>query len=253
MDKDDPGSKAKSAQLPAITRPAAPGSLPLRHRVHERYCRYRAEGLPRDLAYQKASLKAYKTGRHKIKPKTARDMSSILEQRPQIAQRIQYIRNDTLELTNAKRQRLEEALWSIHESDIGELFEQYDKTEKIGDTVTSYKANRPKLLEDIPPEIRRNIEKINIDGRGRIVPQMYSKLAASQELRKMLEIGKLDERSDIQRLSDADLIAQLADQANQLGIKVDLNYSFAQRSESDPAPEEPPDGYPIEGSMRGER
>jgi hypothetical protein len=35
--------------------------------------------------------------------------------------------------------------------------------------------------------MQQNIEKITIDGKGRAVPQLYSKLAASQELRKMLK------------------------------------------------------------------
>jgi hypothetical protein len=33
---------------------------------------------------------------------------------------------------------------------------------------------------------------------------------------------------NLSRLSDAELIQQLADQAKELGIKIDLNYSFAQ-------------------------
>jgi len=44
----------------------------------------------------------------------------------------------------------------------------------------------------------------------------------------MLDIGRLDDRSDVQRMSDAELIAQLADQAKQLGLDINLNYSFAQ-------------------------
>jgi hypothetical protein len=53
---------------------------------------------------------------------------------------------------------------------------------------------------------------------------------ANAELRKLLNIGRTDDgpESDILRLSDAELIAQVADQAKQLGIKIDLNYSFAQ-------------------------
>jgi hypothetical protein len=83
---------------------------------------------------------------------------------------------------------------------------------------------------NLPPEIRKNIEKIAIDSRGGAVPQLYSKLAASQELRKMLNIGRNDERNDaVSRLSDAELIAQLSDTAKELGIKIDLNYSFAQQ------------------------
>jgi hypothetical protein len=60
------------------------------------------------------------------------------------------------------------------------------------------------------------------------VPQLYSKLAASQELRKMLNIGRTDDRNDLARLSDAELIGQLSDMAKQLGIEIDLKYSFAQ-------------------------
>jgi hypothetical protein len=65
----------------------------------------------------------------------------------------------------------------------------------------------------------------------RAVPQLYSKLAASQALRKMLNIGRTDNRSDLSRLSDAELIKQLADQAKELGIEINLNYSFAQPKE----------------------
>jgi vacuolar-type H+-ATPase subunit B/Vma2 len=79
--------------------------------------------------------------------------------------------------------------------------------------------------------MRRNIEKVTIDGKGRAMPQLYSKLAASQELRKMLNIGGQKDRpeTDVSRLSDAELIQQLADQAKELGIEIDLNYQFAQK------------------------
>jgi hypothetical protein len=58
-----------------------------------------------------------------------------------------------------------------------------------------------------------------------------SKLAASQELRKMLNIGRSDDRNDVAKLSDAELIAQLSDTAKELGIEINLNYSFAQPKE----------------------
>ena len=44
------------------------------------------------------------------------------------------------------------------------------------------------------------------------MPHLYSKLAASQELRKMLSIGRADDRNDLSRLSDAELIQQLTDE-----------------------------------------
>jgi hypothetical protein len=122
-----------------------------------------------------------------------------------------------------KRRRIEETLWAIHEADIGDYFEIHDIDGKT--------LEKPKHLSDIPSELRKNIEKITVDGRGRAVPQLYSKLAASQELRKMLNIGRTDERSDMSRLSDAELIAQLSDTAKELGIEINLNYSFAQPKE----------------------
>jgi hypothetical protein len=49
----------------------------------------------------------------------------------------------------------------------------------------------------------------------------------------MLHIGtrKEQEADDVSRLSDAELIQQLADQAKQLGIEIDLNYRFAEESD----------------------
>ena len=45
-----------------------------------------------------------------------------------------------------------------------------------------------------------------------------------------INIGRSDERSEMSSLSDAELIQQLSDTAKELGIKIDLNYSFAQQS-----------------------
>ena len=65
------------------------------------------------------------------------------------------------------------------------------------------------------------------------MPQLYSKLAASQELRKMLNIERSEHRHDLSRLSDAELIAQLSDTAKQLGVEINLNYSFLQQQKPD--------------------
>ena len=40
-----------------------------------------------------------------------------------------------------------------------------------------------------------------------------------------------DDRNDVARLSDAELIAQLSDTAKELGIEINLNYSFYKRHE----------------------
>ena len=66
-----------------------------------------------------------------------------------------------------------------------------------------------------------------------MIPQLYSKLQANAELRKMLNIGGQKDRpeTDVSRLSDAELIQQLTDQAKQLGIEIDLSYRFLKRDE----------------------
>ena len=47
----------------------------------------------------------------------------------------------------------------------------------------------------------------------------------------MLNSCRTDERSDLSRLSDVELIAQLSDTAKELGTEINLNYSFYKRDE----------------------
>jgi len=126
----------------------------------------------------------------------------------------------------------------MHEADIGEFFETVEvaKVDKEGKAATDEAAKlltvrkqRPRLLSDLPPDLRKVIEHVQVDARGNVMPQLYSKLQANAELRKMLNIGGQKDRpeTDVSRLSDAELIQQLADQAKELGIEIDLNYSFA--------------------------
>ena len=194
---------------------ALPGSRPLKNAKNERYCRLRASAQPRIAAYREAGWETNDDD-------DAYSNACRLERRAGVRERIEYLSHQGEELIAEKRRRIEETLWNIHEADIGDFFEQHEVDGKV--------IERPKHLADLPPEIRKNIEKITIDSRGRAVPQLYSKLAASQELRKMLNIGRTDDRNnDLARLSDAELIQQLADTAKELGIKIDLNYSFVQQ------------------------
>ena len=193
---------------------ASPGSRALKNAKYERYCRLRASAQPRIPAYREA-------GWGTSDGENAYSNACRLERRPGVRQRIEYLSHQAEELIAEKRRRIEETLWSMHEADIGDYFETH---EIDGKTI-----ELPKRLADIPAEIRKNIEKITIDGKGRAVPQLYSKLAASQELCKILNIGRTEDRNDIARLSDAELIAQLSDMAKQLGVDINLNYSFAQQ------------------------
>ena len=92
---------------------------------------------------------------------------------------------------------------------------------------------RPRRLTDVSPETARLIERLTVDSRGWLIPKFYSKLAASKELRAMLNLSAKSEAPDVTKLSDAELLAQLAQMAKELGIEIDLNYSFAQPKKTD--------------------
>jgi hypothetical protein len=87
----------------------------------------------------------------------------------------------------------------------------------------------PKLLTDLPPELAKLIDDVQVDNRGRLIPRLYSKERANKELRNMLNISAKSEAPDVTKLSNEELIAQLAAQAKELGVTIDLSYSFAQQ------------------------
>jgi hypothetical protein len=93
------------------------------------------------------------------------------------------------------------------------------------------KIVRPKLLTDLPPDLAKLIEDVQVDNRGRLIPRLYSKERANKELRAMLNLSAKSEAPDVTKLSDAELIQRLADQAKELGIEIDLNYSFAKKTD----------------------
>jgi hypothetical protein len=214
---------------------ASPGSRALKGAKYEKYCRLRASAQPRIQAYRE-------TGWEASDDDDAYSNACRLERRPGIKDRIEYLSKQQEELIAEKRQRIEERLWAIHEADIGDFFETVEvaKSDKDGKLETdetgkmlTVKKQRPRLLSDLPPDLRKAIEHVQVDAKGNVVPQLYSKLEANQELRKMLNIGGQKDRpeTDVSRLSDAELIQQLADQAKELGIEIDLNYQFAQKSD----------------------
>src|SRR5260370_30147764 len=194
---------------------ASSGSRALRNAKYESYCRLRASAQPRIPAYREA-------GWETSDDDDAYSNACRLERRPGVRERIEYLSHQEEELIAEKRQRIEGQLWAIHEADIGDFFEAVEvaKSDKDGKAATdetgkmlTVKKQRLKLLSDLPPDLRKAIEHVQLDARGNVVPQLYSKLQANQELRKMLNIGAPGQETDVSRLSDAELIQQLADQA----------------------------------------
>ena len=81
-------------------------------------------------------------------------------------------------------------LWAIAEGNIADFFEPYDavKRDHTGQpqhtdegALSTETRVRPKLLTDLPPELAALIEDITFDNKGRAIPKLYSKLAASKE------------------------------------------------------------------------
>ena len=221
---------------------SSPGSKPLKHSKWERYARYRAQALPRIVAFRKL-------GNYAANDKIAHNNASRLEKRPGVRDRINYLTRQAEERIAEKRARIEDRLWSIHEANIQDFFTTEDQ---INPTETSNNpaeiANNPdqqkvgvlprarvvpRPLTELDPETAKLIEDVTIDSKGRAVPKLYSKLQANKELRAMLNLSAKSEAPDVTKLSDAELIETLARQARELGIEIDLSYSFAQPKKAD--------------------
>ena len=220
----------------------SPGSKALKNSKQEKYCRLRAALQPRAQAYREA-------GWNTRSDKGAYSHACRLEHRPGVKDRIAYLSRQAEELIAVKRERIEAQLWAIAEGNIADFFETHETVQRdhTGQPMTEPKRNeitgemevslltetrvRPKLLTDLPPDLAKLIEDVQVDNRGRLIPKLYSKHQANKELRKMLNISAKEAPRDVTQLSDAELIQQLADQAKELGIEIDLNYRFAQKSD----------------------
>src|SRR6516162_11079495 len=102
---------------------SSPGSKPLKHSKWERYARYRAQALPRIVAFRKL-------GNYAASDKIAHNNASRLEKRPGVKDRINYLTKQAEERIIEKRARIEERLWAIHEANIQDLFETYEAVKR---------------------------------------------------------------------------------------------------------------------------
>lgn len=206
-----------------------PGSSPLRDPKKERFCRLRAVLRPKADAYRQAGWKSESAH-------AAAGNASRLERRQDIAERIAYLSRQEEEILRIKRDRIEEFLWTVHEANISEMWEvvEVEKRDHKGNPVINEDGSvvmktvqRPKSISEMPEDVQRAVESISINEAGFVVPKPYSKLQANQELRKMLGIGSVPrDDGELSRLTDQELVAQLASQARELGIEVDLTYRF---------------------------
>jgi Terminase small subunit len=216
---------------------APPASRPLKNSKHEKYCRLRAALQPRAQAYREA-------GWNTSSDDGAYSHACRLERRPGVKARIEFLSRQDEELIAQKRRRIEEKLWLALEADFGDCFETYEvaKIDKGGSMETdaagkmkTVRKQRPKLINDLPPDLRKVISDVTVDRFGNYTPKLCSRTDATAQLCKLLNFGAQESRpaSDVSKLSDAELVAQLSEQANQLGVKIDLNYSLLQQQKPD--------------------
>ena len=223
--------------LPAVTdlNGRLPGSVPLSDPRRERYCQARAVLQPRPQAYRDAGF----TTQH---PTDLGGNAARLENKTEVADRIAYLSRQSEDVVRKKRQAIEEFLWKAHNFDQTVAWEtiEVDQKNRKGEIVRDSNGEpvkrriaRPKMIDELPEEAKAVIENITLNDAGIAVPKFYSAMAANQELRKFLNMGYV-ERSDgdLGRISDAELVAQLAAQARELGIQIDLSYRLGPKDES---------------------
>jgi hypothetical protein len=245
--------RAKMAKTLAT---APEGSRPLKNNLHERYARLRAAALPRIVAFREAGNTA--------KNDHVADANSCrLEKKPGVRERIDYLVGQAEDRIADKRVALEEQLWAVIEADIGAFWETYEvaktkdgvlATDQDGKMLTVRKQ-RAKLINDLPPEFRKLIEDVTVDRHGNVIPKLYSKAQANRDLREMLNIGGRREPAvnNVAKLSDQELLAQLADLSKQLGVDIKASYSFAQHDGADQALDVTPSDTPTDDDSESDK
>lgn len=210
------------ATIAALPTPA--GSMPLRNPRHERYARSRSLLVPKIEAYRGAGFESESDH-------AATGNAAKLDRKPKIAARVAWLCRQDEEVLRAKRQKLEEFLWSIHEVNYADFWETveediFDKEGKPTGRTRQRQKIRP--FEDLPIEHQRVIQTLKYTDSGRPILETYSKMTANQELRKMLGIGAIsrEDGDEYSRLADVELIATLRQEAAVLGIDVDLTMRF---------------------------
>lgn len=211
------------------------GSEPLNGRL-ERFCQMLSLGFPVDQAARRAEYP--EDGNPNTFAANARKRSN----KPAVKLRVTWLRrNQDAAILQAKREMLEERLLLWHEVDYGQYFEMgeefvFDKEGIVvrgadGEPKTRM-VERLKPLSQLPREMRLAVKSIRWTERGKPNLELYGADDANRELRKMNGLDKQPDRDDgegYERMSDQQLFAELARQANELGINVTLTYEGGDR------------------------
>lgn len=210
--------------------PAAPvdqGSEPLRGRL-ERFAQLLSLGLhpvaaARDAEYPEADS-----------PPTFAANARKRSNRKSVRSRVAYLLRQEEAVLAEKRHRLESRQWQWHESDIEDFYEDVQVPRHDAEGAILRDADGHPMMrwvKELKPfsamsrEQRMCIESLTFTDSGRPNLKLYSKADANKELRKLNGLDKQrdgDVGNEWSRMSDSELFAELARQANALGISVNL-------------------------------
>ncbi len=194
---------------------------PLKHPKYEIFARQRALNQSPLVAGQIAGLNYDRRNLFRI------------ENKPVVAARIAWLSRQDEEALREKRNRLEELLW------VGLYVDRADFYETVKTPITNRNGHavlKPngepytkmviqlKPLDKLTPQHRCLIESITYSESGKPNLKLVSKEYCHKELRKMLGGNAPPEQraNDFSQYSDAELFAELARLANELGIQTTL-------------------------------
>lgn len=229
----EPAALVAAAETPLPEAPETPGARLLRKVAHERFARARSMLLPLVEAYRLAGLGGTDYA-------ADRGNGAKLDRRADVRDRVAYLTRQPEEHLKAKRARLEEFLWAAHETNYADFWKTVDVPEvepEIGENgkptgemvetgeIITHQTIR--MFSELGPDQQRMIESLKYTEKGRPILSVYSKMQANIELRKLLGIGGVERDpmdGEFSRLSDAELLAELNRQAQELGIDIDVTY-----------------------------
>ncbi len=215
-------TKSELQEYPVATA-VDPGSLPLRNRKQELYAQERALFNSATTSARNAGYKGH-----------VDVVASELERKPKVQVRIRYLTRESENALREKRKRLEEFLWDALETDRANYYEivQVVITDRNGIPIldrNQIPKTKPvtqlKPLEALKPHEQRMIESISYTESGKPNLKLVSKEYAHRELRRMIggDFQPEQRANEFSQYSDAEVFAELARLANELGIKMTLS------------------------------
>ena len=136
--------------------------------------------------------------------------------------RIAWLVRDDEEILRAKRRRLEEFLWAVHETN----YADYWWTDGDG-------RERLRPFSALSHDQQQLIESLKFTEKGRPILSVYSKMQANIELRKLNGIGAVtrDGDDDLSRMSNDELRSELGRMARKVGRELMIGMQEAYAGE----------------------